>query len=175
MLTGVDAPWQVLRNGQAWQQGPALQALLAASVEDVRWYDRVGQLPLDEGTLEMRVALRENGDSATYQQTRTLFSYKSANGDTFTVSQAGPAGIVYFGGTVRGEWESAYGSRGIMRSWQADEWHHLTATWSVKANRMRFYVDGADCGLPTNVIIGPRSEQCAVHDRWQRVPDAGMS
>jgi hypothetical protein len=142
VVSGVDGPWQALRNGQAWQQGSPAQTFLAAGIDGVQKFDRDGQLPLEEGTLEMRVALSENGDSPTYQQNRVLFSYRAANGDNVAITQAGAASLLYFGGTVRAQWESAYGSRGMMRSWQAGEWHHLAATWSAQSNRMRFYLDG---------------------------------
>lgn len=142
VLTGLDGPWQALRNGDLWQQGSPLQTFLAASIQGVQKFDREGQLPLDEGTLELRVSLAENGDSDTFTQTRTLFSYKATNGETITIAQSGSAGILYFGGTVQGQWESAYGSRGFMHSWQVGQSHHLAATWSASANRTRFYIDG---------------------------------
>jgi len=142
VLTGVNAPYQVQRNGQTWVQGPPPQTFLAPSVVGTGNFTRDISLPLDEGTLEMRVSLPENGSSATFTKDRAIFSYKAANGDTMTVTQSGSAGIVYFGGTVRGQWESAYSSRGLMRGWLAGEVHHLAAVWSASASRMQFYVDG---------------------------------
>ena len=141
VLSGVNGPWQAQRNGQVWKQGGPVQTFLNPAVDGVRSFPRDGFLPLDEGTIELRVAPIEAGSSKTYAQDRTIFSYKASNGDTMTITQSA-IGVIYFGGTVRGQWESAYGSRGLMRSWQAGEWHHLAAAWSASASRMQFYVDG---------------------------------
>jgi len=142
VASGVDQDWQILKNGAEWRSGSAVQSLLVRSVDGRQQYTREGNLDLEEGSVEMRVALREDGSSELYRQSRTLLSYTSAGGDNFTITQAGAAGIVYFGGTVQGQWQSAYGGRGLMRGWLAGEKHHLMATWSVKQNRMRFFVDG---------------------------------
>jgi hypothetical protein len=106
-------------------------------------YTRAGAIDFNEGTIEMWVAPRASGADALYtSRDQTLFYYKAANGDTMAIAQSHTAGIVYAGGTVRGQWESAYGSRGNMRSWNAGEWHHLAFTFSAAGNFMRFYVDG---------------------------------
>jgi hypothetical protein len=120
------------RWGRAWQIEP--RGTLA--------YPREGRVEFEEGTVELWVALREDGSAATYsERDHAIFSYRAANGETMAINQA-RAGIVYAGGTVRGQWESAYGSRGSMNGWKAGEWHHLAFTYSTAGNWMRFYVDG---------------------------------
>lgn len=106
-------------------------------------YSRDNNLNLPEGTIEMWVALRANGDDSVYtSRSHTLFHYRAANGDTLSIAQSNTSSILYFGGTVNGQWQSAYGSNGNMRGWKAGDWHHLAATYSATGNFMRFYVDG---------------------------------
>lgn len=107
-------------------------------------YPREGNLNLGEGTVEMYVALRAPGrDPMCTAKNNVLFQYRAPNGDwTGIVQTAGPNGIVYAGGTVNGNWQSAYGSSSDMRDWQPGEWHHLAFTWSASASRMKMYVDG---------------------------------
>ncbi len=107
------------------------------------FYAREGQLNLEEGTVEMWVASRADGSDPIYaQRDHVLFQYRAPNGDDLRIAQSRTAGILYGGGTVRGQWESAYGSLASMRGWTAGEWHHLAFTWSAGGNFMRFYVDG---------------------------------
>ncbi len=106
-------------------------------------YARQHNLPLDEGTIEMWVALRADGNDARYTtKSHYLFFYKSGGNDYLLIGQSKDSQILYAGGTVRGEWESAYGGKAYMGSWKAGEWHHLAFTYSAAENRMRFYVDG---------------------------------
>ncbi len=106
-------------------------------------FAREGNLDLNEGTLEMWVAARADGDDPVYAaRNHVLFHYRAPNGDNMTISHSRTAGLLYAGGTVRGQWESAYGGAASMREWRAGEWHHLAYTWSAEQNRMRFYVDG---------------------------------
>jgi hypothetical protein len=94
------------------------------------------------GTVEMWVALRVAGSDPVYSSTtHTLFQYRVDSNNWIGVSQS-TSGILYAGGTVNSQWESAYGSRGSMRGWNAGEWHHLAFTYSTAGNFMRFYVDG---------------------------------
>jgi len=107
-------------------------------------YPRDGHLDISEGAIEMFVALRAPGRDPRYTEAdNVLFQYMAPNGDwTGMVQTSGPNGIIYAGGTVNGNWQSAYGSASDMRDWQAGEWHHLAFTWSASANRMKMYVDG---------------------------------
>lgn len=98
---------------------------------------------VNEGMVEMWVALRAEGTNTVYSSDQVLFYYRGTNSDYLQVAQSGSSGILYAGGTVSNLWESAYGSHGSMRGWHAGDWHHLAFTYSVANNFMRFYVDGA--------------------------------
>ncbi|MBN1518151.1 carbohydrate binding domain-containing protein [Candidatus Sumerlaeota bacterium] len=107
-------------------------------------YARANNLDWDAGTLGMWIALRADSDDPIYsQKTHYLFHYMAANDDDMIVAQSRTSGIIYFGGSVGGEWQSAYGGRASMQGWVAGEWHHVACTWSTANNRMRFYLDGA--------------------------------
>lgn len=106
-------------------------------------YAREGNLDLDEGTVEMWVAPRADGADPIYsQRDHILFFYRAPNGDQVSIAQSRTSGILYAGGSVGGQWQSAYGGAASMRGWRAGEWHHLAYTYSAAENRMRFYVDG---------------------------------
>ncbi|MGC8792138.1 MAG: LamG-like jellyroll fold domain-containing protein [Bryobacteraceae bacterium] len=136
---------------------PGIQPLEAQGVSYVegRWglavglepggrlsYPSAGHLDLREGTLEMWVALRQRPEDQVYQRDHVLFQYRARNGDTLQVAQSGRAGTLYAGGTVRGQWQSAWGASASMRDWEPGEWHHIACTWSATENRIKFYVDG---------------------------------
>ena len=104
---------------------------------------RTNNLHLDQGTIEFWVALRADGTNPVYSaQDHVLFYYRSPNGDYLQIDQSGSGQVLYAGGTVAGQWESAYGARGNMSAWKAGDWHHLAFTYSAARNFMRFYVDG---------------------------------
>ena len=106
-------------------------------------YSRQDNYDPGEGSIEMWVALRADGSDPAYaQRDHVLFHYRAANGEWMWVAQASDTGILYAGGVVGGQWQSAYGSGGSMRSWRAGSWHHLAFTWSSSLNRIAFYVDG---------------------------------
>jgi hypothetical protein len=105
-------------------------------------YARQHNLPLDEGTIELWVALRADGDDPRYgDRSHYLFFYQSGGDDYLLIGQS-EARILYAGGTVNGRWESAYSGKAYMGGWKAGEWHHLAFTYSAGGNSMRFYVDG---------------------------------
>ncbi|MGD0577841.1 MAG: LamG-like jellyroll fold domain-containing protein [Bryobacteraceae bacterium] len=131
-LTANGIAYQPGRWGSAFALDPA--GLLA--------YPASGTLDLTSGTLEMWVALRASGQDPQYQNTQWLFYYQAPNGDFLQIAQDGPQGLLYAGGTTAGQWQSAWGSAAMMRSWAAGEWHHIAFTWSQTASRMKFYVDG---------------------------------
>ena len=107
-------------------------------------FGREGAVDFREGTIEMWIAPRADGLDAAYaDRDHTLFGYRAASGETMNIAQSRTAGIVYAGGTVRGQWESAYGGRASSRAWLAGEWHHVAFTFSEAAGQMRFYLDGA--------------------------------
>ena len=91
----------------------------------------------------MWVALRADGTNPIYSaQDHVLFQYQSPNGDFMQIDQSGSSQILYAGGNVNGQWESAYGSLGSMSGWKAGDWHHLAFTYSSALSIMSFYVDG---------------------------------
>jgi len=104
-------------------------------------YPRSKNLNLDEGTIEMWVAPRANGDNPIYtSRWHPLFYYSSGN-DWMAVVQ-GNNGVIYAGGSVNGQWQSAYNSAASTRGWSAGQWHHVVYTYSKSQNFMRFYLDG---------------------------------
>ncbi len=157
---GVNPPAQLflLHGDSSVATADGAQPLEVSGVtyEDGRWgnslvverggvlsYARAGQLDVNEGSLEMWVAPRWDASNPIYSsRTLTLFQYRAQNGENMSISQSSDTGILYAGGTVRGQWESAYGGAGRTRLWQAGEWHHIVFTWSASASRMQFYVDG---------------------------------
>ncbi len=106
-------------------------------------YARAGNLDLDEGTIEMWVAPRVAGHDPVYtNRAHYLFLYAAPNGDYVTVVQSGGSGVLYVGGSVGGQWQSAYNGAVTVLNWQAGAWHHVAYTFSVAGNFMRLYVDG---------------------------------
>jgi hypothetical protein len=107
-------------------------------------FAREGALDLKEGAVEMWVAARLDGSDPVYaQRDHTLFAYRAANGDELRIVQSRTIGVLYGGGNVNKQWQSAYGSQAATREWMAGEWHHVVFTWSAAGNFMRLYVDGA--------------------------------
>lgn len=131
-----------LTQGVAYAPGRWGQALALAPDGSLR-FPRADNLDLAEGTVELWVALRADGDDPVYSSRwQVLFFYQAPDGDSLWIAQAEDSGILYAGGEVDGQWQSAYGSLGDMRGWTAGEWHHLAFTYSAAGDFMRFYVDG---------------------------------
>lgn len=106
-------------------------------------FTREGNLALNEGTIEMWVAMRADGDDPVYRERdHILLDYRAPNGDSISIAQAGDTGILYAGGMTNGQWQSAYGALASTRYWRAGQWHHLAYTFSASGNFMRFYLDG---------------------------------
>jgi hypothetical protein len=116
---------------------------LALPTNGLLQFSTTNNLPLDQGTVEMWVALRADATNPVYStRDHVLFQYYSPNGDFMQIDQSGASQILYAGGNVNGQWESAYGSQGSMSGWNAGDWHHLAFTYSSALNIMSFYVDG---------------------------------
>lgn len=118
-----------------WGQGLALEN--AGRIE----YPRARNLRLEEGTIEMWVAPRVNGDSSIYESRWHPFFYYYSGSDWMAIVQ-GNDGVLYAGGQVSGQWQSAYSGAANMRYWPAGQWHHIAYTYSQSQNFMRFYLDG---------------------------------
>ncbi len=141
-LITADGASPLQANGVGYQAGRWGSAIALANGGTLT-YARAGSIDFNEGTIEMWVAMRASGDDPAYAaRSHTLFQYRAANGDNMAIAQSNSSGILYAGGTVNGQWESAYGSLASTRLWAAGEWHHVAYTWSVPANGMQFYVDG---------------------------------
>jgi hypothetical protein len=116
---------------------------IALDIGGALTYALAGALDWNEGTIEMWVAARADGSDPVYAaHDHVLFQYRAASSDRMSITQSGSAGILYAGGNVNGQWESAYGGGASTRLWQAGEWHHIAFTWSAGASSMQFYVDG---------------------------------
>jgi hypothetical protein len=132
----------VVAENLRYESGRWGSALALDSDGELR-FARGGNLDLSEGTIEMWVAARSDGDDPVYaSRGHVLLHYRAPNGDSVVVAQAGDTGVIYAGGTVGGQWQSAYSQRASTRSWRAGEWHHVAYTYSVAGNFMRFYLDG---------------------------------
>ena len=108
-------------------------------------YRRETNLELAEGTIELWVSPRLDGNDTVYATNfHFFFFYDAGNGDWISIAQAPDTGIAYSDGFVGGQWQRAYGfmGSGSTRTWRAGEWHHLAYTYSASGNFMRFYVDG---------------------------------
>ncbi len=104
-------------------------------------YPAASLFNVSEGTVEMWVAPRYNGnDPALATASYTIFQYAAANGDRLAIGKNGHA--IFINGNTNGQYQSAYSVNPGDGSWKAGEWHHLAATFSASANRIRFYMDG---------------------------------
>ena len=81
-------------------------------------------------SIELWVALRADGTNSGLRGTRDHVVVPVSGRRTATTrrisSESAAAGFIYAGGTVSGQWESAYGNSGQpWRAGRAGEWHHL--------------------------------------------------
>ncbi len=128
--------------GSGFGAGRWGQALVMAPGGRLR-YAREGQLTLREGTIELWLALLQDGTSSVYTASwHPLFHYQASEADTFSIMQASGSGVLYAGGNSAGRWQSAFGSGASMLSWKAGEWHHFALTYSSSGNFLRVYLDG---------------------------------
>ncbi|MBN1766449.1 MAG: carbohydrate binding domain-containing protein [Sedimentisphaerales bacterium] len=116
---------------------------LAPTPDSELTYSCDGNLDLMEGTIEMWAATRLDGDDPMYSEnSHYLFHYLAPNGDYIAIAQAGDTGVLYAGGIIDGQWQSAYNGSTSTRSWSAGQWHHVAYIFSASGNFMRFYLDG---------------------------------
>ena len=140
--TGVNGETPTLAQDLAYLPGK-WGLSLALPTGGLLQYSTTNNLQLDQGTIEMWVALRADGTNSVYSaRDHLLFQYNAPNGDFMQIDQSGSSQILYAGGDVNGQWESAYGSLGSMAGWKAGDWHHLAFTYSSALSLMSFYVDG---------------------------------
>ncbi|MFH0879528.1 MAG: LamG-like jellyroll fold domain-containing protein, partial [Lentisphaerota bacterium] len=142
-LLGTEGEQPVLAASPSFDNGQWGKAF-TPNAGSVLAYQRSNNLTMSQGTIEMWAALQEDGWSPVYSNAwHPLFHYESANHDSFSIIQASGQGIIYAGGVVSGQWQSAYGEGASMRDWHAGEWHHLACTYSETGRFFRFYVDGS--------------------------------
>ena len=141
-VSGVNGETPVLAQNIAYAAGKWGSSLALATNGQLH-FSTTNNLHLNQGTIEMWVALRADGTNPVYSaRDHVLFQYRSVNGDYLQIDQSSSQ-ILYAGGSVGGQWESAYGVAGNMSGWKAGDWHHLAFTYSTASNDMSFYVDGA--------------------------------
>ncbi|MGD0815280.1 MAG: LamG-like jellyroll fold domain-containing protein [Verrucomicrobiota bacterium] len=141
-VNGVNGQTPTLAQNIAYAPGK-WGSCLALPANGLLQFSANRTLPLGQGTIEMWVALRADATNSIYSaQDHVLFQYFSTNGDFMQIDQSGASQILYAGGNVNGQWESAYGTLGSMSGWLAGQWHHLAFTYSSTLNIMSFYVDG---------------------------------
>jgi hypothetical protein len=100
-----------------------------------------GNLDMRDGTIEMWVRPEADGSDPVYTKyNHALVWYQSASSEQFLVSEATFAG--FYGGTVVQKKFAGAGG-GNIKDWKAGTWHHVAFTYSSKAGRQRFYIDGA--------------------------------
>lgn len=79
-------------------------------------YSRASNLALDEGTIELWLALTADGDDPVYAaRLHVVWQYRSPGGDWIGLAIARDTGILYAGGQSRGQRQSAYSSRAATR------------------------------------------------------------
>jgi hypothetical protein len=143
--TGANGENAATASGVGYVAGHFGQALDLAKSGSL-YFARADNLPLSEGTWEFWLAPRADGNDPIYTAAgpwQVLLYYEAPGGDNLYIAQDGNRGVLYAGGTVAGEWESAYSSAATTRAWQAGQWHHVAFTFSTTGNFMRFYLDGA--------------------------------
>jgi hypothetical protein len=140
-VAGANGEAPVASQNLAYGPGRWGECLALATNGRLR-FSRTNALSLNEGTVEMWAALAMDGTNAQFtNRSQVLFHYRATNGDYLQICQS-TSGILYAGGAVSNQWESAYGSRGGMFGWRTGEWHHLAFTYSSSLSVMSFYVDG---------------------------------
>lgn len=141
---GANGETPLSATGVGYAAGRFGQALALAH-PGVLTYPRASNLSLDEGTWELWVAPRADGDDPIYadpSRWHVLLYYRATNGDSLFIALDRDPGVFYAGGSVNGQWQSAYSSAATTRTWQAGQWHHVAFTYSAAGNFMRFYLDG---------------------------------
>lgn len=107
-------------------------------------YPSAPLLDLSEGTIEMWIAPRYDGSDPMWANRAYLvFFYAPGNGDYFSIGEGAPGRVLSAAASGSGQQETAWnGTAGDISAWKAGEWHHIAATFSASARRIRFYLDG---------------------------------
>jgi Concanavalin A-like lectin/glucanases superfamily/HEAT repeats len=103
-------------------------------------YPFAGNLDLNDGTIEMWISPRLDGNDPVYKQrNHSLLMYLSSALNQFLVSE-GTFGGFYAGSVRGGDYKGTGG--GDISKWKAGEWHHIAFTYSSRPLRQRVYIDG---------------------------------
>jgi HEAT repeat protein len=102
-------------------------------------YPSAGNLDFNDGTIEMWISPRLDGNDPVYKQRNHPLLYVSSTGKEFQVSEGAFGG--FYGGTARGKEFKGTGA-GDFSKWKAGEWHYIAFTYSSRPPRVRFYIDG---------------------------------
>ena len=112
-------------------------------------YPLSGSLSFTDGTIEMWISPKLDGTDPIYTKyNHALLLYNSPADDQFLVSESTLGG--FYAGSVIGKQFKGTGG-GSIRGWKAGTWHHIAFTYSSRAGRQRFYVDG----VMTAEVKGP--------------------
>ncbi len=126
-------------SGVAFVQGKWGSAL-SVGKGGILKYAVNGNLDMRDGTIEMWVSPEVDGADPVYTKyNHALVWYQSASSEQFLVSEATFAG--FYGGTVVQKKFAGAGG-GNIKDWKTGTWHHVAFTYSAKAARQRFYIDG---------------------------------
>jgi HEAT repeat protein len=135
-------------------------------------YPSTGNLDFSDGTIEMWISPRLDGNDPVYKQRNHPLLYVSSAGKQFLVSEGTFGGL--YGASVRGKEFNGTGA-GDISKWKAGEWHYIAFTYSSRPPRLRFYIDGGlisetrssmpALGLEASgFMIGPFDSQFAVDE-----------
>jgi hypothetical protein len=103
-------------------------------------YPLAGNLDFREGTIEMWISPLLDGSDPIYSKyNHALVLYQSRSGQQFLVSE-GTFGGFYAGSVAQGKLVGAGG--GKVAAWKSGTWHHIAFTYSARAGRQRFFIDG---------------------------------
>jgi len=129
----------------------------ALSVEKggVLKYPLNGNLSLQDGTIEMWICPRFDGDDPVYSKyNHVLLLYHSQAGNQFLVSESVMRKF-YAGTVVNHQFKGASG--GDISLWKAGTWHHIAFTYASRRARQRLFIDGVISAENNAAIPDPGS------------------
>lgn len=140
-LVGASGETPVSSSGVSFEPGVHGPGLRIEGTDGL-YYAAAGELDPAHGTIEMWLKPSWSGSDGT---TRTFF----ALGSDLWLEKDGADNLVFIILLPDSEAHRSYSLRGV---WEADEWHHVAATWEIPGS-MRIYVDGFER------VAFPSSEQ----------------
>lgn len=99
-------------------------------------YPAAGNVSVVDGTIEMWVALKNDGSQTDFSNYTTLFQYTAANGDQVVLALSGGNG--FYGASNIGRTSTGTGTGGSpvtsVTAWHAGEWHWRSPTLLHRAD-----------------------------------------